>query len=51
VVSIVPYPTPALNTSLTLIDDAGMDVPDQQALMDVFMAGLAKESDSEHAGK
>ena len=24
-----------------------MDIPDQQALMDAFMAGLAKESDSD----
>jgi hypothetical protein len=26
-------------------DDADIDVPDQQALMDAFIAGLAKESD------
>ena len=25
-----------------------MDIPDQQALMDAFMAGLAKESDSDY---
>ncbi len=26
-------------------DDADIDVPDQQALIDAFIAGLAKESD------
>jgi hypothetical protein len=28
-------------------DDADMDIPDQQALLDAFMAGLCKESDSD----
>jgi hypothetical protein len=36
----VPYPTPVLRTSLTRTqnDVADMDVPDQQALMNAFMA-------------
>jgi hypothetical protein len=48
-----PYPqaAPAHWTSLaqTPNDDENIYVPDQQALMDVFMAGLAKESDSDFA--
>ena len=35
--SDISYPDPN--------DDADIDVPDQQALMDAFIAGLAKESD------
>jgi hypothetical protein len=46
VVSILPFPLdipddPCQDPN----DDADFELPDQQELMDAFMAGLAKESD------